>query len=110
MAQVLLGFCVSRSYHFSPSLYFIYKKEWFALIGDVFTLELLDWFWNYMFYCFGIIHTHTHTHLIIYLFLKVYLFIMCKYTVGVFRHPRRGHQISLRMVVSHHVVARDLNS
>jgi hypothetical protein len=33
------------------------------------------------------------------------LFIICKYTVAVFRHTRRGRQISLRMVVSHHVVA-----
>ena len=31
--------------------------------------------------------------------------IKCKYTVAVFRHTRRGHQISLWMVVSHHVVA-----
>jgi hypothetical protein len=38
-------------------------------------------------------------------FLKIYLFIICKYTVAVFRHSRRGHQISLRVVVSHHVVA-----
>ena len=28
-----------------------------------------------------------------------------KYTVAVFRRTRRGHQISLRVVVSHHVVA-----
>ena len=33
------------------------------------------------------------------------LFIMCKYTVAVFRHSRRGRQISLPVVVSHHVVA-----
>jgi hypothetical protein len=33
------------------------------------------------------------------------LFIICKYTVAVFRHTRRGHQISSGMVVSHHVVA-----
>jgi hypothetical protein len=33
------------------------------------------------------------------------LFIICKYTVAVFRHSRRGSQISLQMVVSHHVVA-----
>jgi phage shock protein PspC (stress-responsive transcriptional regulator) len=33
------------------------------------------------------------------------LCITCKYTVAVFRHTRRGHQISLQMVVSHHVVA-----
>jgi hypothetical protein len=32
-------------------------------------------------------------------------FIICKYTVAVFRHTRRGHEISLQMVVSHHVVA-----
>jgi hypothetical protein len=38
-------------------------------------------------------------------FLKIYLFIICKYTVAVFRHSRRGHQISLWMVLSHHVVA-----
>jgi hypothetical protein len=35
----------------------------------------------------------------------IYLFLICKYTVAVFRHSRRGRQISLRMVVSHHVVA-----
>ena len=33
------------------------------------------------------------------------LFIICKYTVAIFRHTRRGCQISLRVVVSHHVVA-----
>jgi hypothetical protein len=41
---------------------------------------------------------------IFFFFLKIYLFIICKYTVAVFRRTRRGHQISLRMVVSHHVV------
>ena len=38
-------------------------------------------------------------------FFKIYLFIICKYTVAVFRHSRRGRQISLQVVVSHHVVA-----
>jgi hypothetical protein len=38
-------------------------------------------------------------------FFKIYLFIICEYTVAIFRHPRRGSQISLRVVVSHHVVA-----
>ena len=37
--------------------------------------------------------------------LFIYLFIVCKYTVAVLRHSRRGSQISLRMVMSHHVVA-----
>jgi hypothetical protein len=32
--------------------------------------------------------------------------IIHKYTVAVFRHARRGCQISLQVVVSHHVVAR----
>jgi hypothetical protein len=36
---------------------------------------------------------------------KKNLFIICKYTVAVFRHSRRRHQILLWMVVSHHVVA-----
>jgi hypothetical protein len=31
--------------------------------------------------------------------------IINKYTVAVFRHTRRGSQISLRVIVSHHVVA-----
>jgi hypothetical protein len=42
-------------------------------------------------------------YLFIYLF--IYSVLICKYTVAVFRHTRRGHQISLWMVVSHHVVA-----
>jgi hypothetical protein len=42
----------------------------------------------------------------VFVFLKIYLFIICKYTVAVFRHSRRRRsQISLQMVVSHHVVA-----
>jgi hypothetical protein len=38
-------------------------------------------------------------------FLKIYFINICKYTVAVFRHSRRGSQILLQMVVSHHVVA-----
>jgi hypothetical protein len=43
-------------------------------------------------------------------FFNIYLFIIIiiiinKYTVAVFRHTRRGCQVSLRVVVSHHVVA-----
>ncbi|GAB1284909.1 Neuronal PAS domain-containing protein 2 [Apodemus speciosus] len=36
---------------------------------------------------------------------QIYLFIVCNYTVAVFRHTRRARQISLWMVVSHYVVA-----
>jgi hypothetical protein len=39
------------------------------------------------------------------IYLFVYLFNVYDYTVAVFRHTRRGHQIPLQMVVSHHVVA-----
>jgi hypothetical protein len=38
-------------------------------------------------------------------FFNIYLLIICKYTVAVFRHTRRGHWTPLQMVVSHHVVA-----
>jgi hypothetical protein len=47
----------------------------------------------------------TYIPILFFFFLKIYLFIICKYTIAVFRHTRRGHQISLRVVVSHHVVA-----
>jgi hypothetical protein len=33
------------------------------------------------------------------------LFYLYEHTVAVFRHTRKGHQIPLQMVVSHHVVA-----
>ena len=39
------------------------------------------------------------------IFFKIYLFIICKYTLAVFRHWRRRSQILLQMVVSHHVFA-----
>jgi hypothetical protein len=37
-------------------------------------------------------------------FSKDVFIVICKYIVAVFRHTRRGHQISLGMVVNHHVV------
>jgi hypothetical protein len=53
----------------------------------------------------GIWEGKANTQGLFFFFLKIYLFIICKYTVAVFRHSRRGSQISLQMVVSHHVVA-----
>ena len=50
-------------------------------------------------------HLLAADHTLFFFFLKIYLFITCKYTVAGFRHTRRGRQISLQMVVSHHVVA-----
>jgi hypothetical protein len=38
-------------------------------------------------------------------FFNLFIIIINKYTVANFKHTRRGHQISLQMVVSHHVVA-----
>jgi len=38
-------------------------------------------------------------------FKDLFIYYICKYTVAVFRHPRRGHRTPLQMVVSHHVVA-----
>ena len=38
-------------------------------------------------------------------FFKICLFYVYEYTVAIFRHTRRGHQIPLQMVVSHHVIA-----
>ena len=40
-----------------------------------------------------------------YFFLKILFIIIRKYTVAVLRHTRRGHQVSLWVVVSHHVGA-----
>jgi hypothetical protein len=39
-----------------------------------------------------------------YFFLNLFM-VICKYTVAVFRHTRRRCQISLWVVLSHHVVA-----
>jgi hypothetical protein len=38
-------------------------------------------------------------------FKDLFIIILSKYTVAVFRCTRKGRQISLQMVVSHHVVA-----
>jgi len=42
---------------------------------------------------------------VIFIFFKDLFIVICKYIVAVFRHTRRGHPISLWIVVSHHVVA-----
>jgi hypothetical protein len=43
--------------------------------------------------------------LLFFIYLFIYLFNICEYTVTLFRHTRRRHQIPLQMVVSFHVVA-----
>jgi hypothetical protein len=52
-------------------------------------------------------HSEGTRHRAFFFFLKIYLFYVYEYSVGIFRHTRRGHQITLQMVVSHHVVARN---
>jgi hypothetical protein len=37
-------------------------------------------------------------------FFKIYFYVY-EYTIVIFRHTRRGRQITLKMVLSHHVVA-----
>jgi hypothetical protein len=54
-----------------------------------------------MVFCSGILK---ELHGFFYLFFKD-LFILCEFTVAVFRHTRGGHQIPLQMAVSHQVVA-----
>jgi hypothetical protein len=48
---------------------------------------------------------HTYPCSFFFFFFKDLFIIICKYTVAVLRHTRRGSQILLQMVVSHHVVA-----
>jgi hypothetical protein len=43
-------------------------------------------------------------------FFKIYLFIIYKYSVAVFRHTRRGHQIPLQILVEPPCGWWDLNS
>ena len=95
----------------------------FLFVGGCFVLvwfwfpEIGFWLWSLLF-CFVyfpfvfflmsyffIIHKYTVT-----VFRQFFLLRPCLLTVAVFRHPRRGHQISLQVVVSYHVVTGDLNS
>jgi hypothetical protein len=41
----------------------------------------------------------------LFIYLFIYFIYMNEHTVAIFRHTRRGHQIPLQIVVSHHVVA-----
>jgi len=52
----------------------------------------------------GVSH-HCPKALQFFFFFFLIIYFMHEYSVAVFRHTRRGHQISLQMVVSHHVVA-----
>jgi hypothetical protein len=49
--------------------------------------------------------SHRVMSLVLAFFFKDLFIIIYKYTVAVFRCAKRGHQVSLWVVVSHHVVA-----
>jgi hypothetical protein len=48
---------------------------------------------------------HVEMCMFVYLFIYLFIFTIQEYTVADFKRTRRVNQISLRMVVSHHVVA-----
>jgi hypothetical protein len=70
---------------------------YFVCVSECAFLSFFSFFLSFFFF------KDLFIYLSIYLF--IYLFIICKYTVADFRHSRRGCQILLQMVVSHHVVA-----
>ena len=52
------------------------------------------------------IHPHGGRRELTLFFLRfIYLFYVYEHTITLFRHTRRGHQIPLQMVASHHVGA-----
>jgi hypothetical protein len=92
------------SWAFSHPLWLIHW--WTASSSQVLVIMLVK-FYGYNFCCYWKLQSHRNTQWSsdFFFFLKIYLFITCKYTVAVFKHTRRGRQILLQMVVSHHVVA-----
>jgi hypothetical protein len=71
------------------------------------TKQLSKWAgsWNLFQFVFGFVLVKDEKQFF-FLFLKIiYLIYVCESIVALFRHTRRGHQIPLQMVVSHHVVA-----
>jgi hypothetical protein len=59
--------------------------------------------WCFLSMSMGDLSIFLYLLLFLFSFLKIYLFYKCEYTEVVFRHTRRGHQIPLKMVVSHYV-------
>jgi hypothetical protein len=66
-------------------------KLWSLLLTNLSRLFLAAGFWLFCFF----------------VFFKTYLLYVYEYTVAVFRHTRKGYQIPLEMVVSHHMGARN---
>jgi hypothetical protein len=84
------------------SIFFGIRRH-LGTVGEFWIRSHLRWdFHLMMISCFWSLHSsYVREHSF---FFKGFIYL-CKYTVAVFRHSRRGCQISLWMVVSHHVVA-----
>jgi hypothetical protein len=63
------------------------------------------WMCVFYVYCvFVCVHNSMYDYLV-YSFRFIYSFYVYEYTIALFRHTRRGYQIPLQMIVSHHVVS-----
>jgi hypothetical protein len=107
---ILLFFIVKKLLNLLNFARHMYLDDWFSAFFFLFWNFLLDIFFIYIsnvipFPGFPPENYLSTTPLQPFFFLVLFIFILCKYTVAVFRHSRRGSQISLWMVVSHHVVA-----
>jgi hypothetical protein len=110
LVDCLILFCLGTFY---PTSIFIvnYSFQFYAFMVCVcvWIPRAFFSFFVYLFVWFCFILVYLGFLCVCFLFFKIYLFmyvfIICKYSVAVFRHTRRGHQISSWMVVSHHVVA-----
>ena len=81
-------------------LVFLVTNELFGKSKSQLKMPLSDWPIRQIWFIFFLKE-------ILVFFPKDSLYV-CEYTVNLFRHTRRGHQIPLWMVVNHHVVAGSL--
>jgi hypothetical protein len=82
-------------------------KDLFIYFMHMSILELYRWLWTTVWLVRTELRTSAHLTLLQpgLLLPKDLFIVICKYTVAVSRHTRRGYQILLQMVVSHHMVA-----
>jgi hypothetical protein len=75
-----------------------------------FFFHLVQSFWTQSYGCISPFFFFLKINLNFIFLIMYFLFYLYEYTVTVFRYSRRGHQIPLQMVVSHHVVAGNWTS